>query len=230
MNFRELAQRLHRETQRSTPAPTTVVTTDIRHLRLIDALKDAWRDIQMDRSYSGWKWMRQTLDATLVIGQQVYSGTSDFGAERFGRWRRQTADYWPIVYVDGSPNSQWDVDWVQLDFMRQEWIYINHGPSVPLAWSVDEQERLVLGPSPSAAYKLRIDYLKAPYELGTGNADPNLDAPDMPEEYHMLLVWKALQDTAISDAKPEVLARAERGYSDLFYKLLRMQALEIPGQ
>ncbi len=229
MNFLQLAQRLHRETLRSTPAPASVVTTDIRHLRLIDALKDAWRELQMDRAYSGWKWMRRTLDATLVVGQQVYAGTADFGAERFGQWRRQTDDYWPILYVDGSPNTQWDLEFTQLDFMRQEWIYIDHGRSTPLQWSVDESERLVLGPAPVLAYKLRIDYLMAPFELGTGNTDPNLDAPDMPADFHMLLVWRALQDSAISDAKPEVLARAERGYNDMFWKLMRQQAMEMPG-
>jgi hypothetical protein len=226
VNFLAIVKRLHREAGRSSAAPITVATDDVRQLRLVDAARDAWNELQRERD--DWRWMRRTLDATLTIGQQTYSATSDFSATRFGRWRKATVRYWPILYIDGSPNAQWPLDFRQLDDFRQEWIYRQNGNSTPLDWSCDETDRLLLGPAPALAYKLRQDYVMEPFELGTGNADPNLDEPDMPERFHLLLVWKALMAVAVADAKPEILKRAEDQYAPMFSDLLLDQATELP--
>lgn len=223
MNFLAIVQRLHRESGRSTPALTTVATTDLRQMREVDAVKDAWREIQSSRSKSGWKWMRRTLDATLTVDQQTYDATADFSAVRFGRWRAATDDYWPIVYVDGSPNAQWSLDFDQLDTFRQKWIYRVMGGTVPIDWTVDESQRLLVGPKPGQAYKLRIDYLMEPLELAA-----DTDVPDLPERFHNVLMWRALIDIATYDAKPEILARAQAQYDRMYGELLLDQGLELP--
>lgn len=223
MNFLAIVQRLHRESGRSTPALTTVATTDLRQMREVDAVKDAWREIQSSRSKSGWKWMRRTLDATLTVDQQTYDATADFSAVRFGRWRAATDDYWPIVYVDGSPNAQWSLDFDQLDTFRQKWIYRVMGGTVPIDWTVDESQRLLIGPKPGQPYKLRIDYLMGPAELAA-----DTDVPDLPERFHNLLMWRALIDIATYDAKPEILARAQAQYDRMYGEMLLDQALELP--
>lgn len=228
MNFLGLVQRLHRESGRSTPALTTVLTTDLRQMREVDAVKDAWREVQSERSRSGWKWMRRTLDATLTVDQQTYDATADFSAVRFGRWRAATEDYWPIIYVNGSPNAQWSLEYEQLDTFRQKWIYRVMGGTVPIDWTVDESQRLLIGPKPGEPYKLRIDYLMAPLELGDGATDPNLDVPELPERFHNLLMWRALIDIATYDAKPEILARAQMQYDKMKGELVLDQALELP--
>ena len=50
------------------------------------------------------------------------------------------------------------------------------------------------------------------------------DTPDMPSEFHLLLVWRALQEVAKFDAAPEVLARAEKNHAGMVHRLLLDQA------
>lgn len=215
MNYLQIVQRVHSESGRSTAAPTSVVGANDRHLRLFNWVADAWRDLQGERD---WRWMRNTLDATLTAGQQTYSG-ADLGATRFGRWRKEDHDYSPYVYVDGAPNAIWPMTYWQLDQMRARFIYRTWGASTPIAWSYNEANELLIGPQPALAYKLRIEYWKEPSELAADD-----DTPDMPDRFHMLLVWRALQDVANFDAAPEVLARAEKNYGALKFALTMDQS------
>ena len=215
MNYLQIVQRVHSESGRSTAAPISVTGANDRHARLFNWTADKWRDLQGERD---WRWMRATLDVALTVDQQTYTAAA-LGASRFGRWRPEDAEYTPFIYVDGSPNSKWPVDQWQLDRFREQWVYMDQGSSTPLAWTADENDQLLIGPAPGLAYKLRIDYWKEPSELAADE-----DTPDMPNRFHMLLVWAALQEVAKFDAAPEVLARAEKNHRDLKAAMLRDQA------
>jgi hypothetical protein len=215
VNYLQIVQRLHRESGRSTAAPTTVVGANERHARLFDWAADSWRDLQGERD---WRWMRASLDVALTIDQKVYTGAG-LGATRFGRWRQQDREYSPGIYIDGSINTLQELEFLQLDEFNRQWVYRNDYASQPLNWTVDNDNQLLIGPKPALAYKLRVDYWKSASELAA-----DADTPDMPERFHMLLVWRALQEVAKFDAAPEVLARAEKNYSDLKGRMLFDQA------
>ena len=215
MNYLQLVQRLHRESGRSTAAPTTVVNANERHARLFDWVADAWRNLQIERE---WRWMRTTLDVALTVGQQTYTGAG-LGADRFRRWRMDDDTYNPWLYVDGSPNTLWPLQYTQLDEFRELYVYRTWGATTPVAWTFDEANQLIVGPQPALAYKLRMEFWKSPTELAA-----DVDAPDMPEEFHLLLMWRALQEVAKFDAAPEVLARAEKNHAGLMHRLLLDQA------
>lgn len=215
MTFLELVQRLHSESLRSTAAPTSVTGATDRNTRLFNRVADAWRELQGERD---WRWMRATTDVALVVGQQTYSA-ADLSLTRFRSWRAEDSDYYPGLYIDGQPNTFWPLYWEQLDRFRQEWIYITNGNSTPIAWSTDESHRLLLGPAPGIAYKLRAEYWKEPSELAADS-----DEPDMPSKFHMILVWRALRDVGIADAKPELVALAESNYATMHGQLMLDQA------
>lgn len=220
MNYLQLVQRLHRESGRSTAAPSSVVGANERHARLFDWVADAWRNLQIERE---WRWMRSTLDVALTAGQQTYTGAG-LGADRFRRWRRDDDTYSPWLYIDGAPNSLWPLQFTQLDEFRSVYVYRTWGESTPVAWTFDEANQLLVAPKPALAYKLRAEYWKAPVELAA-----DADEPDMPEEFHLLLVWRALQDVAMFDAAPEVLAKAQANAGELRVRLLYDQA-RLPHQ
>lgn len=220
MNYLQLVQRLHRESGRSTAAPTTVVNANERHARLFDWVADAWRELQIERE---WRWMRATLDVALTVGQQTYTGTA-LGATRFRRWRLDDDTYSPWLYIDGSPNSLWPLEYMQLDEFRSLYVYRTWGNSTPVAWTFDESNQLLVGPQPALAYKLRMEFWKSPTEL-----EADADEPDMPSEYHLLLMWTALEQVAMADAAPELLARAQRHKADLRARLFFDQA-RLPHQ
>lgn len=216
MNYLQLVQRLHRESMRSTAAPTTVVGANERQARLFDWVADAWRDLQIERE---WRWMRTTLDAPLIVDQQTYNAETDLSATRFRRWRVDDDTYNPWLYIDGSPNSLWPLTYTQLDEFRSLYVYRTWGATTPVAWTFDESNNLLVGPKPALAYKLRMEFWKSPTEL-TADAD----TPDMPEEYHLLLMWTALEQVALADAAPELLTRAQQHKTELKTRLLVDQA------
>lgn len=215
MNYLAIVQRLHSESLRSTAAPSSVVGASAINGRLFNRVADKWRDLQAERD---WRWMRGSLDATLVIGQQTYTATG-LGATRFGRWRPEDREYRAQTYISGSPNALWMLNFRQLDEFRQQWVYRDMGNSQPLEWTIDESDQLLIGPAPSVAYKLRIDYWKEPSELVD-----DTDEPDLPDRFHMLLCWAALIDVATADAKPELVALAERNYTSMHNRLMADQA------
>ena len=215
MNYLQLVQRLHRESGRSTAAPTTVVNANERHARLFDWVADAWRNLQIERE---WRWMRTTLDVALTVGKQTYTG-AELGATRFRRWRLDDDTYNPWLYIDGSPNTLWPLQYTQLDEFRELYVYRTWGATTPVAWTFDEANQLIVGPQPALAYKLRMEFWKSPTDLAA-----DVDAPDMPEEFHLLLMWRALQEVAKFDAAPEVLARAEKNHAGLMHRLLLDQS------
>lgn len=210
-----MAQRLHSESLRSTAAPTSVTGASDRNARLFNWLADNWRDLQTERD---WRWMRGQLDVAVTAGQQTYTGTG-LGASRFRRWRKEDSQYTPVMYRSGNPNAYWVLEHWDLDSFRRHFIYRNLGQTTPIAWTFDEQNQLLVGPAPLDAYQLRIDYWKSPTEL-TADADE----PDMPSEFHMLLVWDALIELATSDAAPEILAKAQRNHATLRDRLMLDQA------
>ena len=216
MNFLQLAQRLHSETLRSTAAPTAYVGANDRHMRLFNRIADCWRDLQNERD---WKWMRGTTDNALTVGQQIYTG-AELGAVNFGRWRPEDSTYIVQLYLDGQPNTLWYASQWNLDSLRNEWVYRNTTvSSTPLNWAIDEEQRMVIGPKPAIAYKIRAEYWKEPTELAA-----DADTPDMPERFHMLLVWGALRTMALDDAAPETRQKGEEGWAKLYGQLMRDQA------
>ena len=215
MNYLQLAQRLHAESLRSTAAPTTVTGATDRNLRLFTLIADKWRNLQTERD---WRWMRAQLNSPVTIGLQTYTGAG-LGAARFGRWREEDMQYEPVIYRTASPSGYWALGYWDVVSFRREYIYRSLGNTTPIAWSYDENDQLLLGPAPAEAYNLRIDYWKSPSELAA-----DADTPDMPDRFHMVLVWEALMDIATSDAAPEILANAQRNLSMLRQALIFDQA------
>ena len=212
MNRLALLQRLHSETLRSTAAPTAATGQTGRNLRLVNALDDAWLEVQSERD---WKWMRVTTDAALTINLQTYPAATLGIASRFGRWRHEDDTYCPMLYLNGSPNTLWSLTQWGLDDFRQLFMYRTQGSSTPVAFAIDETQQFLVGPAPAAVYKLRAEYWMEPMALAA-----DTDAPDMPDRFHMLLVWRALMSIAKADAAPELLNRAEFEYGNLHDKLL----------
>lgn len=212
MNKLAMLQRLHSETLRSTAAPAGVTGLTDRNVRLMNALDDAWLEVQSERD---WRWMRATTDAAVTIGLQTYAPTDLGIVTRFGRWRHEDETYQPIVYPAGQPNAMFHLSQWGLDDFRQLYLYRTQGNTVPLAFAIDEADQLLLGPAPAAEYLLRAEYWKEPSVLTLA-----ADEPDMPPRFHMLLVWRALMSIARSDAAPELLSRAEMEYGNLHDKLL----------
>lgn len=216
MNFLQLVQRLHRESGRSTTAPTSLATATVSQLRLFDAVNDAWLDIQCERG-KDWQWMRQPLTATLAAGVARYTG-ADLGAINFSHWRPEADDYWVRCSPVGSTNTWWDVQQMSLDRFKANRYDVIVARTTPMAWTVDNDETLWLWGQPAQAYGIKIDAISAPVDLLA-----ETDIPGMPKEFHLLLMWQALLSVAITDAAPEMVQKAQMHCETLRQRLVMDQ-------
>lgn len=68
------------------------------------------------------------------------------------------------------------------------------------------------------------------YRKAKGFTD-NSDTPLMPEQYHMLIVWTALQDYAIYDEAPELVQKAAMHSATMLAELTRstLPSFEVSG-
>lgn len=224
MNFLAIVQRLKRESGRSSNAiasPASFATATVDDQRLIDAASDAWLEIL--REPYKWRWRRRTATPVAVaVGLKTYT-SSDLGvAGEIWRLKRPSLYYAPTMYVDGQLGTEWALDWIEYDEYRARYVATYTDDAQPLHWSVSPTEELLIGPGPSQAYMLRFDYYTAANPLVD-----ETDAPDMPVEYHPLVVWRALMDVAAIDAAPEVYTRAMNNYNKMLNALIRDEAEDL---
>lgn len=222
MNLLELAQRTKRESGRTGPAPTALVGSSAADRQLFDWVSDAWQTLQTDAHE--WLWMRQQINAPLTPTIGTYAGT-DLLATDFGRFRSPSRDYTVRAYVVGTPSQLWRLQHITLDRFRERFVDADVEDGPPQFWTLDEVGRLLLGPAPDQGYFVKADYYIEPTTLAA-----DADEPEMPERFHMMLVWRAVAEVAMFDAAPELLARARNNYETWFSRLVLDQTEPIRFQ
>lgn len=215
----ELSRRLWRESGRIGVKPDANVANAVGDaLRMVNAIQDEWLDLQLQPR--NWKWKRATESNVLTLDQGEYAATTDFGVTSFRDWVRPSDDYQPFCYVTSEPGNVWSLEWIRLEAFKRRYLREPVESGRPANWAVDNDGKLLIGPAPDdAGYTLSIDYWRGVTEL----ADDD-DEPDMPEQFHLLLVWMALESVAIGDEAPHQIARARRNKARLMAQLLDSQA------
>jgi len=218
VNYLQLVQRLKSEAGRSGAAPTTLVGLASGDQRLANWVADAWLEVQRRRQ--DWDWMRKTITGPLIIEQLAYRADEiDAEAELVARWMPETDDY--TVRVQG-PGAERPGDLCQLDYedFQARYIARTATPGAPQYWAEGLDKKLLVGPAPDIdGYILSADYMARPTAL---TADDSI--PGMPEEFHMLLVWRALVEVGGFDGAPEVEARGRKNTRMAWIDLLDSQA------
>lgn len=222
MDYLALVKRLRRETGIGGGDPTSVTTlVSDDHQSLADWVQDAWRDIQlMPRN---WRWMRaQALGSVTVVGGRGYTVDQLLGVAagttRFARWMPDSNRYHATAFDPANPASEWRLHEIDYETFRLRFEVSSHAAGAPQYRATAPDGRLLVGPTPDKTYSIRLDYWKTPQKLVA-----NTDTPEMPEQYHMAIVWRALMSYAGFDAASEVYARGYSQYQDLESALIRDQ-------
>jgi hypothetical protein len=219
VNLLELAQRLHRELGRAGSGPTSVTTANRSDRSLFDWVSDAWNDIQTE-TY-GWRWMLKSADCGVTGASQTYTG-ADFGLADHGRFRPETDDYTVRAFDPANPANVWRMKFVPYDRFVRQCLDIPPAAAAPQLWSITPDNKLAIAPQPDGAYTLKVGYVSSPTVLAADE-----DAPNMPSEYHMAVVWKAMVDGGMYEASQEALARAATHWDSIESKLLIDQGEQI---
>lgn len=217
MNYLQLCQRLRLEVGAS-GNDSTVVSASGEWLRLCTWVNQSWIEIQ--QLYPDWDWMRVEKTFSTIANQAEYDyDAAPLSLTDFARWLDGS---FRIYYNDVGDEHLLQ----QMDYraFRDEYLISTHKTtySYPSVITVSPSDSLILALPPNDVYTVTGVYYKTPSELTS-----NTDTPDMPERYHMLIVYRAMQEYGMYEAAQEVIQRGASRYSEMLNKLMNDELPDI---
>lgn len=215
MTYLELVNRFRQETNYSNAGPTTVSDQTGDHARAVDWVADAYTDLQ-NRLF--WRWLRKDFTLTTQADVARYTPTQcqddDGDISRFRAWVIDRQN--PVrCYLESSGvGAEYWLTPVSWDYFRTIYQIGTQPSSAPSFITVDPDDNIVLGPTPNDAYVISGEYHRSAQIL-TANGD----TPEMPSDFHMLVVYGAMEDHGYFDAAPEEIDRGARKYRRLLRQL-----------
>lgn len=222
MDFLELCQRTVRECEITGDFLTTV-DQDGEFQEVVDWVNEAWMELQLARP--NWNWMRssrllgagasfQTVSGTWSYPLGLGAGTVGIAEVDFGRWLRET---FRGQITTAGVSSELFLDWIDYDVWRDSYAYgaqqLMRTREVAIA--IGPNNSVCLGPFPDSLNTITSDYMRGAKEMVDDTDVPT----GLPEQFHMMIVYKAMQYYATINSAPEVLARGKRGYKGRYRRL-----------
>jgi hypothetical protein len=220
VNYLDLVNRLKLESGRSGGDLATVVGATSNDLRLVNWTAEAWDTIQ--RLTHEWRWMRASVLASVTADQVAQDPGADMliqpadsdPVSNLRSFYPETDDYRMTMLDPADPAGEFELSFLEYPKFRAQYIVGVHDAGRPVWWSISPDNKLMLGPKPDIAYHVRFDYRTAPSALAL-----DADVPEMPEEYHLAIVWGALMSVGAFDNAPEVYASAKYAYNRMISAL-----------
>jgi hypothetical protein len=215
--FLQLCQLTREKCGISGNGPVSVVNQSGEMLRIINWVQESW--IELQGLSTEWGWMREDFSFDTAPAQESY-GPLSAGLTQFLRWHTDTLRCYRTDV--GIPDEQFLVEWDYKVF-RDTYQYASQTPSRPVVFAVHPRTKsLILGPIPEAIYTVRGEYQRAPRPFTSGS-----DIPELPEQYHMLIVYGAMKRYAFYENAPEVAAGADMMYRQMLSQLMVDQIPEV---
>lgn len=210
MDYLTLAQTVRREAGISGLGPTSVKNQTGEMLRVVNWTAEAWRKVQLARKT--WKWMRATASTTTVAGTYEYAPTgANFGLTRWARWINDS--FYIADAAIGSSDSTPLLYMPYRDF-RPMFLVGSMQQGRPMYVSFSPGGNVLLAPSPDREFTLSCEYYKSAQTLVE-----NTDVPEMPADYHMAIVYRALMMYGRYEAAAEIYADAENNFNEEMERL-----------
>lgn len=204
--YLELCQFCRQECTDSGSGPTTVVGQTGELGRYVKWIKDAWQELQVSRP--DWRWPRKSFYVPTVADTEAYAynaaGLVDTvtvaAITRWSYWYRLT--FKAYLQSDGV-GTEYPLMWIEWDGFRRIYHYGTQNSQQPIHVSVDPTGKFTLGPKPNAVYIVSGDY-----QLATQILALDADVPDMPADYHNLIVFDAMAKYGGKNVAVEAMVRA----------------------
>lgn len=207
MTYLSICQDTRRECRVAGTGPSTVVSQTGRLGDIVAWVAQAYTEIQ---KLKHWNWLRSTFTVNTVANDDTYAYTDCTDSRlsatisRFAKWWLKNGDEPNVtIYLTsagvGGENYLTPIDWV--DF-RERYKRGTQTPGQPIHVTIDPQNNLVLGPKPDAVYTINGEYQMSPQTLSA-----DADVPEMPAQFHSLIMWRAVQKYGSSNNAAEVFQR-----------------------
>ncbi len=218
--FLELCQDVARESGTiSGTNPAAVTGQTGRLLKVVEWTAQAWVDIQ--NLHADWRWLQKTFSGDTTSGAAQYTSAS-WSISRLRDWARDDFEtgYQPhTIYLTATGVSDEaalrEISWHQWRTRYGRGAQTNNKPS---EYAISPAGEFSLGPIPDDAYTVQGEYRQAATTLSEGG-----DSPNMPLEFHDIIVWRALMLLADFDEAVGQKVTAEGKYMTMMEALRRDQ-------
>jgi hypothetical protein len=170
---------------------------------------------------TNWMWMNGEFSLTTVANKFSYTPAEAGIATRFSSWDIRSMRVYETA--SGNDNST-ELPFLDYVMYRDYYLTNTQAPGRPIIHSVAPNLNLLLGPKPNeAGYTVVGEYRKTTQSLVA-----NTDVPEMPADYHMMIVYRALMRYARAEAAGEIYADAKAAH-DEFKRRLELNQLPPVG-
>lgn len=197
MTFLEMCQKVAEEsgTVASLPNPLSVTGQTGRLLRIVGWVNSAYGLLQS--AHPDWLWMRGTFEGQLLAETRDYAGDA-LNAPRFARFARAARGTSVVSVYDPAigPRDEGIIDFRDYDEFYATFLTggFQERRGKPTHVTRTPEGRIAVFPLPDKTYVIRGMYHKARHILAG-----NDDVPDLPADYHMAIVYRALMLLATFD-------------------------------
>ncbi len=203
MNYLQLCQRVHQEAGLSGNGAASVKGQVGMDKKVVDWVQTAYQEII---NLKPWDFTWQTVDVVAPIGTQTIDKVA-YGLNDLGSLSRVMVNGTSLIYGDWKQNDA---------------TYLNQPQGTVVAFSVLPNGNLKLYPVPDVVTTVTIEYHRSKHVLLE-----NSDVPLIPDNFHMVVVYKALSMYAANDEAVALFQDAMRQY-DSWMSRLDMSQREQP--
>jgi len=217
--FLQLCQAVRQEAGISGTGPTSVLNQTGEMKRVVDWVARAYRDVQ--NLHRNWDFLLSDFTFPTIVGNQEYTPEA-VSLPEHQTWK--TDSFRIFENARGWDDEVWLRYYPWQDFRD---IYIRSGnrdaTGRPLAWTIRPTDSaVVLWPLPDVAYTIVGEYYKRAQVM-----DGNDTSPIFPQQFHDVLMWRALTFYGGFESAGEVYTLAKSEYGDTLSKLRRDQLPQI---
>lgn len=213
MTYLQLVQRLRSECGVSGEGPATTVGQTREMQRLCNWIVQSWEEIQVETRELDF--MRKSVTWNTVANQQSYSPTADIALTDFGSWKD---DSFTAYLTSAGVATETELSQYKNYTDFQSCYLVGSRRLVtgrPLEIAIAPDRSLVLGDTPDNVYTCSGDYFRAPQVLSA-----DADVPIMPAQYHMAIVFKAMQKYGLFNSAQEQVQAGQAGYAPIMNRLV----------
>lgn len=207
-NYLELVQDLHEEVGAAGAAPGAVTGQQGEALRLVNWIKRADEFVQL--KWVNWKFLHNVFSFATTASVDTLSKPTGL---RYWDYKTFT-----IIYPGETLKNPLDV--VEYDKVKGDILDTNEG--VPDRAIIMPNNDLKFEPVPDGAYTIGADYYVRPTLLAA-----NADVSAIPEEFHRVILGRAMILYANFETAPEIKDQGEEIYLE---QLALLENDQLPNQ
>lgn len=213
MNFLALCREAHARAGYSGDGPASVDNQTGQSARIVSYVNDAWIEIQ--RARTNWAFMLRKFDAVILAGQ-TFAPIPDADKAGGDLIRSVEKDSW---FSSGSGISPYRLRWLDADYRGALENSITTGRP-EYFWH--SRTGITVAPNVSSDHRITGYYYLTPQSFASTTTGQNKTrpigerTPEMPQEYHMAIVWLAVRNIGGFEESANTYQLANTNYQKIF--------------